>query len=552
VDDTNWFDMKIKEIPLQRLLPIEEAESILAAFTGLLPGNTAAIFDMEGRCLAWVGPESRFFESLPDPVLAWLTEAGDYQPYLLEDAACYPLKLDQRCLGCLVTKTPAPAAAALQNSLALLMKNAFEKRSLARETLERYREINLLYHLAERFGASLDEGEILQIVLAEARRVIPAVCGVVLLREAATDPMGMRASFGDRNNTRAVESLLEDLVRQNPMLRSPNILTNLGNPDRALETVLYAPLSIRAGFSGLVAVGRYAGQPEFTAGEMKLLLALAGHAAIAVETAWLHQQELQHQRIEQELLIGQRIQHSLLPKSMPVIPGWELTVRYQAASRVGGDFYDIFALPCEMACLDTQCYGLTIADVTGKGIPAALMMAFTKGILHTAALAQASPAKMLLQANKAILQSSDSGLLLTAFYGVLDPCTGWLRYANAGHEPPIHYQAASGQLSELTGGRSLIMGALEEGLFSEAEIQLQPGDALFFYTDGVTEARNAAGEFYAEERLYAALAGLQNHSGVEVMDTIHQTIDEFSHGVQQSDDITMFLLRWLEEAGADK
>lgn len=545
--------MERAEISLRRLLPQAEAKQLLASFASLMPGQLAAVLDANGHLLAQQGASPA--KDWPDGI--WLTlqisPTGDLegQPAYLDGVIGYPLCVERQTLGWLVVDALARAGAALQSMLVLLLKERIEKRRLARETLERYREVNLLYHLAERFGSSLEVGEILQIALSEARRVIPASCGIVWLTGAAALPRAQAAYSGSLEETQALENFLLKLLGETPNISMPNIVTDLGEPGSTLASVMYAPLRVRGALIGVLALGKTGEQSEFNAGEEKLLLALAEQAAGAVEKAELHQQDLDHQRMAQELAIGQRIQRSLLPRSMPVIPGWEFAASYQAANLVGGDFYDIFSLPGETGCEAVLRFGLTIADVAGKGIPAALMMAFSQGILHSAAfsgstaLSWPAPGDVLYQTNQSILQSSHSGLLLTAFYAVLDPCTGHLSYANGGHEPPMLYRAATGEYQELICGRSLLLGAQRGHRFAEFEVQIAPGDLLLLYTDGVTEARDPAGAFFGEEHLCTVLAQCAGASCSELLASLNQALTQFTAGAAQSDDITLLAIRRL-------
>lgn len=540
--------METSDISLRRLVSQTEAQTLLASFASLMPGQLAAVLDGDGKPVAHLGASALAEEW---SVRVWtalqfrpVDEQAD-QPVCLEDAVCYPLFVDRQYLGWLVVENAAPVGAAMHSTLALLLKERVEKRRLARETLDRYREVNLLYRLTERFGVSLDTGEILQIALDEAKRVIRASSGIVWLTGMVSKPGDPPACFGPLAETRALEMLLRRLLPDDSNLTNANIATNVEDGEGVLATVMYSPLRVQGAFLGVLVLGKGAGQPEFTAGEQKLLQALVGQAVSAVEKAELHHQDLQHQRIAQELAIGQRIQRSLLPKNMPALPGWEFAASYQAANQVGGDFYDIFPLPGETDCQEVLRYGLTIADVSGKGIPAALMMAFSQGILHTAAFARTRPGDVLYQTNQSILQSSHSGLLLTAFYAVLDPCTGILTYANGGHESPVLYRAATADSQGLDCGRSLLLGALRGHSFREYEIQMAPGDLLLLYTDGVTEARDASGAFFAEERLYAVVSQYAGYGCSELLTALKEALTEFTVSEMQADDITLLALRRL-------
>jgi sigma-B regulation protein RsbU (phosphoserine phosphatase) len=344
----------------------------------------------------------------------------------------------------------------------------------------------------------------------------------------------VKASFGAGEQVTALQNAARDLIAQVRQTGRPDILAA---DDAPVGTVLCAPLKARERVLGVVLFGRAAGQPVFTAGDEKLVMALTSQAAIAIEKAWLHQQELKRQRMEQELAIGRRIQLSLLPETCPSVPGWELAALYEAAQQVGGDYYDFFELPDGTGRL-----GLVIADVTGKGVPAALMMAFSRAIIRTEAMSGRNPADVLERANRIIVQDNRSQLLLSAFYATLDTRSGQLAYASGGHDHPFWLHAATGICEELH-SRSLVMGAFPFIALEERAIDLAAGDLLLLYTDGVTEARAADGHMFGEARLQAALAANPAASAGEVLRTIVGAIKTFVGEAPPADDLTLVVVK---------
>jgi sigma-B regulation protein RsbU (phosphoserine phosphatase) len=305
-------------------------------------------------------------------------------------------------------------------------------------------------------------------------------------------------------------------------------------------SLLCAPFKARERALGAVLLGRAApASAAFTAGDEKLLMALAGQAGISIEKAWMHRQELQRQRLEQELVIGRRIQRSLLPESVPSLPGWEFSAYYQSAREVGGDFYDFFEGE------DGQ-LGLFIADVTGKGVPAALMMAFNRAMLRTLLRAGPQyanrPADTLQRLNSLLLSDSRTGLLLTALYASLDPASGRLAYANAGHERPLWLHQASGVCQELISAGPLL-GAFQRVTIDESQVKLEPGDLLVFFTDGVTEARSPEGAVFGEERLLETVQTCRGLGAEETARVILQAVQSFSAHTAQADDYTTVVIK---------
>jgi serine phosphatase RsbU (regulator of sigma subunit) len=517
---------------LHRLLERGVAEALLRSFEPLIPGADVALLGADGRRFAGRGewPQAQ--------AAAWVTRAVEGQVGTLADARLYPLTTKSQPIGALAVRGRAAEAVVrcLRESLNLLIDQALAKREVARETLDRYREINLLYRVGETIGASLDPEEIPRLELSEAQRVIPAEVGAVLLPApgGADDTLEIKASFGAGELIAALQSVAGDLIARVRQTGRPDILAADGAP---VGTVLCAPLKARERVLGVVLFGRAAGQPMFTAGDEKLVMALTSQAAIAIEKAWLHQQEIKRQRMEHELAIGRRIQLSLLPETCPSVPGWEFAAIYEAAQQVGGDYYDFYELPD-----GSGRWGLVIADVTGKGVPAALMMAFSRAIIRTEAMSGRSPAVVLERANRIIVQDNRSQLLLSAFYATLDTRGGRLAYASGGHDHPFWLHAATGACEELR-SRSLVMGAFPFIALEERVIEMTAGDLLVMYTDGVTEARAANGQMFGDERLQAALAADPGASAGQVLQALVGAVKAFVGDAPPADDLTLVVIK---------
>ena len=255
-------------------------------------------------------------------------------------------------------------------------------------------------------------------------------------------------------------------------------------------TRVFLPLRAASEDLGTLELGYAAGARARLGEESKrTFAAFADQVAIAVHNMQLlRRTDEALARKMAELAVGQEIQLSLLPKTCPEAPGWEFAASYSAARIVGGDFYDF----CELADKPPR-LGLVIADVAGKGVPAALFMALSRTIIRTTAFSGRSPASALMRANQLILKDSQAEMFLTAVYAVLELDTGRLIYANAGHNRPLWRHAADGTVTELD-QRGIVLGAFEGIMLEEQRLDLAPGDALILYTDGVTEALNGEGE----------------------------------------------------------
>lgn len=530
------------DLPLHRLLKRQETEELLAEFASLLPETDLAVIRSDGRLFAGNGAWS------PAAVEELLALAGTGRQTRTAGALVRPLRVKSQLVGALVLRShgpdPGPAAeqalGCLQHSLTLLLDQAAQTRDLVRETLDRYREINLLYHIGETIGGCLDPDEIPRLVLAEAKRVIEGEVGLVMLAPSAPvgeNGLAIQASFGAGGDLAALPAGVQQVIREVFESGQPRIVTVSPTAGAGLGALLCAPLKTQEQVLGVICEGRLAGQPDFTAGDEKLLMALAGQAAIALETARLHQEEIKQQRLEEELAIGHEIQLSLLPDAFPVVPGWEFAAIYRPARQVGGDLYDFFQVPGPGKRL-----GIVIADVTGKGVPAALFMAFSRTLLRTEALNGRQPSSALRRANQSIVRDNRSHLFLSTFYGTLDTETGELVFANAGHNWPLWHQAATGEVQRLT-ARGIILGIFKNIELEERSITVAPGDLVVFYTDGVTEARDAAGRLFDEERLRAAMAGVPAGSAEQILQAVVQALEDFTGQAPQADDFTIIVVR---------
>ena len=252
----------------------------------------------------------------------------------------------------------------------------------------------------------------------------------------------------------------------------------------------------------------------------------------------LAQQRLDHElrereRIEQELLVARRIQQASLPKEVPTLEGWQITPFYQPAREVGGDFYD-FHLLFEGKL------GLAVGDATGKGVPAALVMSTTCGMLRLAAQSYSSPGEMLQRVNEALFPNIPPNMFVTCFYAILDPNSGSLTYANAGHDLP--YLHRDGEAEELR-ATGMPLGLMPEMEYEEKETILEAGDSAVLYSDGLVEAHAPEGEMFGFPRLRALIAEHAEEErplGDFLLEELYSFVGE---GWEQEDDITLLTLR---------
>ncbi len=355
----------------------------------------------------------------------------------------------------------------------------------------------------------------------------PPVAGPVLDIEPS-DPLV--AYF--QSVTGAVD--VEQLALDSPALRAL----------RQAGVQLVVPLVSQGELIGLLNLGPRLSQQEYSSDDRALLDNLAIQTAPAVRVAQLVRQQQaeaqERERIAQELRVARLIQQTLLPKELPALPGWQLAAHYQPAREVGGDFYDFIPLPGGRL-------GLVVGDVTDKGVPAALVMATTRTLLRATAQRLDSPGAVLEHVNTVLDPDIPPNMFVTCLYAVLEPASGRLRYANAGHDLP--YQRRGDAVVELR-ATGMPLGLLPGMRYEEKEAVLAPGDSVLFYSDGLVEAHNPRREMFSFPRLRELLARPALERDTTLVDYLLTELARFTgRGWEQEDDITLVTLQRSQGSG---
>jgi sigma-B regulation protein RsbU (phosphoserine phosphatase) len=414
-----------------------------------------------------------------------------------------------------------------------------------------------------RVGARLLEADACAFVEADelgGRAVLRAAFGWNLPGDMAwpapLDPASPHLWYLPERASNLADEALSDLP---PLLGRQSFLGHLG-----------IPVELGGAPVGILMVNSRASR-QFLDDEAQLLGLLANQLAQTLERERLHQEALARQRLEQELDLAREIQASFLPNCCPNLTGYQIEAYYRAARQVGGDFYDFIELPpppgAPPAAPGTpprrgetvfragrlvapdprdlsgaQRLGIVIADVTDKGVPAALFMALSRTLLRATAIDGRQPAEVLQRANRLIIADSRSGLFVTCFYLALETQSGRVTYANGGHNYPLLYEVASGQVRPLR-AQGIVLGIIPDPKFEQLETTIEPGDVLLLYTDGVTEAMNPQRELFGDDRLSAVLRSNHHRGPQEIINAVLSAVSEFAAGQPQSDDITMVVVK---------
>lgn len=301
---------------------------------------------------------------------------------------------------------------------------------------------------------------------------------------------------------------------------------------------LVVPLVTQGELIGTLNLGPRLSEQEYSRDDRRLLENLAGQAAPALRVAQLvRQQEAEareRQRMEQELLVAQLIQQHFLPTELPQPPGWSIEAHYRPARAVGGDFYDVVERS------DGR-IAFAIGDVTDKGVPAAMVMAATRSLLRSAGSEDLTPGQVLAQVNELLHGDIPSRMFVTCLYGVLDPATGTVRFANAGHNLPLLKADASADELRATG---MPLGLMPGMAYDEVEHRLVPGQQLVLHSDGITEAHATDRKMFGTPRLQAVVGRGGTGRGGVLADVL-AALEEFTGPAwEQEDDITLLSLAW--------
>jgi serine phosphatase RsbU (regulator of sigma subunit) len=431
--------------------------------------------------------------------------------------------------------------------ISFLLEQEAEKRALAGEVLDKYRELHLLYRLSEKLIASPKPEVIGQMALNEVCTASQSSRGMVVLLQGEDEEPEIIAVCGCNCTLKPEAFNPEKLIGKVIATANAEISNHLpareyfDNTQEEIISMMCAPLKAEDRVIGLFILISDTSR-AFTAGDLKLLNAIALQTAPAIEIAHLHQIELENAWLERDLQMAQRVQSGLLPSQMPILPGWQVAAFWQPAHVVSGDLYDFLHFP------DGK-LGLVVADVTDKGMPAALLMANARSVLRgvTASAGRSgwdSPARLLAQVNDVLSEETPMDMFVTCLLALLDPVTGQVRYANAGHNPPYLCNAQGAVELRATG---IPLGLFPDLEYEEKETHLHSGDSLLMYSDGLVEAHNPDRVMYGFPRLHQVLSTLPEESRQDGDVLIHYLMENLTNfttpGWEQEDDITMISLR---------
>ena len=334
-------------------------------------------------------------------------------------------------------------------------------------------------------------------------------------------------------NTQLVVGLLPSEISEEWL--DPELALTEAETLYALQTgdhlLIGFPLMIKNDLFGVMLVEEDSDARRFRSKRVEIVTSISQQVALSIQNEHLQKEMVNRERLEHEVHLARQIQKTFLPDHLPEIPGWNLAATWITAHQVGGDFYDVFELPGKRL-------GLFIADVSEKGIPAALFMALTRTLVRAVVYDTSSPAEVMRRVNALIIPDNQQGMFVTAVYGVLSLEKGEYIYANAGHNPPIWLNGVTREM-KLLRRTGAALGIIEDVPMEDHHIVLAAGDFLLLYTDGVTEAFSPEDETYGDERLQKALEASLEPDVRGMLDGLERSVRQFMGANPPADDLTM-------------
>lgn len=406
-------------------------------------------------------------------------------------------------------------------------------------------ELSILNDIARAISASLNAEEIMQTLIRKSLRAVNAEQGVITLVEEEQKSMKTLIRTMVSSAGAPAFHMHQALIGWMHLNKKPLSVDDPANDprfrgvqwDSNIKTLLCVPLIVKSELRGVLTVYNKKDGQSFNTDDQRLLAIISAQSAQVVENARLIEEEKLYIKMQQEVGLAAKIQLDLLPRSNPGLAGYDIFARTIAAQSIGGDYFDFIPMSDGRMAL---CLG----DVSGKGLPASLLMANLQATLRGQTLVSQHTSECLLRSNKLLLDSTSPEKFATLFYGVIDIRNHTITYSNAGHDWPFLISKDNSIQRLKTGG--LMLGLIEQASYQDEAIPIQVGDVLVIQSDGVSEAMNGSQEQFGEERLQSLILEHKHKSAEEIIDTIVKEVRKHAGAHPQSDDITMMVIKRIE------
>ncbi len=413
-----------------------------------------------------------------------------------------------------------------------------ELRQANRELDARIQALNTLFELSKEFNRTLDRDRVLRLLAYALMGQLVVRRFIFLLRREGSDGPcnGGHLEVVAARNLPDVR-LSPELEQRLCALRDIHLVEEkdpLWRPLAHAGLQLIIPLELQGVTQGVLGLGpKLTGEP-FAPEEVEFVYALGTLALISIQNTYLIEERLEKERLEEELRLARSIQERLLPRRIPTLPGLEVAARAIASREVAGDYYDVL-------CLDDHRLLLAIADVSGKGVPAALLMASLQASLRVTVDCEEHLAAATRRLNRVMYENTDMSHFVTFCWGIWEHTRHRFRYVNAGHNPPLLFRR-TGRVERLRKG-GLLLGAFPEGAYEEGRVRIQPGELLVFFTDGVTEAYHPERGEFGEHRLVQWIKRHRDLSADGIVSGLVEEVRRFTDKRELDDDLTLLVVK---------
>ncbi|MDW7679913.1 MAG: GAF domain-containing SpoIIE family protein phosphatase [bacterium] len=430
-------------------------------------------------------------------------------------------------------------------------KSIMSKQSVSQVERENIRlkaaveELSILNEIAAAINSSIEVEQIVELMIKKCVKHLKVEQAAVMLLDEKLEQQPFHTMIRQVVSSAEVLPYRFDNQLSGWMLKNqkPLLINDFAHDNRFVEikdqalvirSLLSVPLLSKGKMIGVLSLFNKKSSAGFSSQDQRLVTIIASQSAQVIENARLYQEEQKLLQVQKELMLALEIQSNLLPKRQPVLKNYDIFGKSIPAQTVGGDYFDFIPL-------DQNCLAICLGDVSGKGLPAAMLMANLQATVRGQTTIDASPGNCLKRSNKLLYLSTDRQKFATLFYGVLDTTNHKFCFANAGHNRPLFVKKGRTPICLETAGMALSI--LDNSEFKEDCIVFSPGDSLLIFSDGITEAMNFSGEEFGEDRVADLFYKNQKMSAKDIVEKIITSVDNYSNNEYPKDDMTLIVIK---------
>ncbi|RKY90592.1 MAG: hypothetical protein DRQ13_12420 [Ignavibacteriae bacterium] len=405
-------------------------------------------------------------------------------------------------------------------------------------------ELSILNDIATTISSTQPVDQIVDLIVKKCVTHLNVEQGVVMLLNEEDKDKPLHTMIREQQSSSDLLPYRFDAQLTGWMLKnqSPLLVNKLKEDERfkdlieattPIESLLSVPLSIKSKMIGVLSVFNKRTEENFTPGDQKLLSIIASQSAQIIENARLLEEERNLRTMQEEMRLAKITQENLLPKELPYLKGYQISVKTLSAKEVGGDYYDFIQI-------DNNHFAFCLGDVTGKGMSAAMLMANMQAALRSQVLNGCSCTDSLANSNNLLCVSTEPTKFVTLFLGILNSDTNEICFSNAGHDPPFHF-TKSGLTILKTGG--MLLGAFPDSQYEQEKIIMEPGDLLIIFSDGITDAMNSENQEFGEKKLKDIISDYKSADPELIIDKIISATRAHTGDIPQFDDMTLLIIK---------